>query len=281
MLEKELCRESKRPVILRDWLRYKVGFRRAHPDYFDPDGLAIFVGGQGTGKTLSAVNYVYKLLEAYPRAKLVTNVALADYPIVSFMDWLAVQDVMKYVTDAGDLEMPDDALHDYEKRYLAENRVFEFCDNDDFKRYSNGECGVIFFVDEIQLYMNSLESKNINIEVITQISQQRKQRKHIVATSQVFGRMAKPLREQFSSVMLCKNYMGCIQVNALLDRDSLESDDSTGTNISGEVKEKFVWFHSPTMYARYDTSRVVERGSFVGAEKQIQDKERDKWIIKA
>ena len=118
-------------------------------------------------------------------------------------------------------------------------------------------------------------------EVITQISQQRKQRKHIVATSQVFGRMAKPLREQFSSVMLCKNYMGCIQVNALLDRDSLESDDSTGTNISGEVKEKFVWFHSPSMYARYDTSRVVERGKFVGAEKQIQDKEGDKWIIKA
>ena len=86
MLEKELCRESKRPVILRDWLRYKAGFRRAHPDYFDPDGLAIFVGGQGTGKTLSAVNYVYKLLDAYPHAKLVTNVALADYPIVTFFE---------------------------------------------------------------------------------------------------------------------------------------------------------------------------------------------------
>ena len=57
--------------------------------------------------------------------------------------------------------------------------------------------------------------------------------------------------------------------------------DASGTNISGEVKEKFVWFHSPSMYARYDTSRVVERGKFVGAEKQIQDKEGDKWIIKA
>ena len=132
---------------------------------------------------------------------------------------------------------------------------------------------MIFLVDEIQLYMNSLESKNINIEVITQISQQRKQRKHIIATSQVFGRMAKPLREQFSSVMLCKNYFGCVQINALLDRDSLESDDSTGTNISGEVKDKFVWFHSPAMYERYDTSRVIERGKFVGAEKQIKDKE--------
>ena len=59
MLEKELCRESKNPLTLRDWLRYKHDFRQQHPDYFDPDGLAIFVGGQGTGKTLSAVNYAY------------------------------------------------------------------------------------------------------------------------------------------------------------------------------------------------------------------------------
>lgn len=266
MIERELCYESKRPSELIDWVRYKISFRKNHPNYFYPDGLSIFVGGQGTGKTLSAVNYVYRLMEAYPRAKLVTNVELADYPVVSFAEWRNAQKL-------------DGDMRELKRRYLRENRIFEFCDNDDFKRYSNGEYGVIFLVDEIQLYMNSLESKNINIEVITQISQQRKQRKHIVATSQVFGRMAKPLREQFSSVMLCKNYFGCIQINALLDRDSLASDDSTGTNISGEVKEKFIWFHSPKMYARYDTSRVVERGRFVGAEKQIQDKEGDKCLI--
>lgn len=260
MLEKEFCCESKKLTNLWNWLHYKTAFRRDHPGYFYPDGLSIFVGGQGTGKTLSAVNYVYQLMEAYPRAKLVTNVELTDYPVVSFSDWRSGQ-------------KSDENMQELNRRYLAENRVFEFRDNDDFKRYSNGEYGVIFFVDEIQLYMNSLESKNINIEVITQISQQRKQRKHIVATSQVFGRMAKPLREQFSSVMLCKNYFGFVQINALLDRDSLASDDSTGTNITGEVKEKFIWFHSPKMYARYDTLRVVERGKFVGAEKQLSDKE--------
>ena len=51
--------------------------------------------------------------------------------------------------------------------------------------------------------------KNINPEVMTQISQQRKQRKHIVCTSQVFGRMAKPLREQFSAVVKCQKYFVC------------------------------------------------------------------------
>lgn len=81
---------------------------------------------------------------------------------------------------------------------------FSIFNGDDLAKYSNGEFGVIYLIDEIQLYFNSLKSKNINPEVMVQISQQRKQRKHIVATSQVFGRMAKPLREQFSSVLVCK-----------------------------------------------------------------------------
>ena len=72
------------PLLIPKLLKYRMDFRREHPDYFDPDGLVIFIGGQGTGKTLSAVNYVYRLLEAYPESKIVTNVALTDYPIVTF-----------------------------------------------------------------------------------------------------------------------------------------------------------------------------------------------------
>lgn len=40
--------------------------------------------------------------------------------------------------------------------------------------------GVIYFIDEIHLEFNSLESKNVPIEIMVEISQQRKQRKHIV-----------------------------------------------------------------------------------------------------
>ena len=113
-------------------------------------------------------------------------------------------------------------------------------------------------IDEIQLYFNSLASKNIDPEVMVQISQQRKQRKHIVATSQVFGRMAKPLREQFSSVILCKCYFGMLQKNSLLDRDSLDGEESTGTNISGKVVKKFWWFHNSNDYGAYDTYKVID-----------------------
>lgn len=262
MIEYNCCEERMNPLLIPRLLKYRVDFRREHPDYFDPDGLVIFVGGQGTGKTLSAVNYVYKLLEAYPSCKLVTNVMLRDYPIVTFDEWMSTR-------------MPEDPLDPkelekrYFRQYIQENRVFLFLDNDDFIRYFNGEYGVIFLVDEIQLYLSSLESKNINMEVVTQISQQRKQRKHIVATSQVFGRMAKPLREQFSCVMACKSYLAeTIQCNRLLDRDSMSTEESTGTNLSGDVVKKFWYVRQPEMFARYDTYSVIERGKFSAGEKQ-------------
>lgn len=247
-------------------IKYRIKFRKENPTYFDPDGLLIFVGAQGTGKTLSAVNYVYKLIQMYPRAKIVTNVTLKDYPIVTFEDFCKInENLIRELINYLEKDKLNEIMY---KCYLEKNRVFMFIDNDDFIKYKNGKEGVIYFVDEIQLYLNSLESKNINMETVTQISQQRKQRIHIVSTSQVFGRMAKPLREQFSNVVQCKCIANIIQSNALIDRDSLENDESTGTNLYGKVKKRFIWTHSPNYYKRYDTYAVIEKGKFVGGEKQ-------------
>lgn len=239
----ELFRESISIANILRLIKYKNKFKRDNPDYFNPSGLLLFVGAQGTGKTLSAVNYIYNVMKKYPKCMLVTNVYLKDYPIDN-------------------------------------ERVFCFYNNDDFMKYSNGNYGVVFFVDEIQLYLNSLESKNINLDVIGQISQQRKQRKHIVATSQVFGRMAKPLREQFNHIVLCKNVLGFIQYNRLVDRDSLDGETSTDTNIKGETKKKFFYFHSPIYYDRYDTYSVIEKNKFVSREEQKSEIYENDNILK-
>ena len=221
MISIEAMKESLNPLNLIKKIKYDINFYRANPTYFKPDGLVVFVGGQGTGKTLSAVNYVYNLLKFYPKAKIVTNIDLLDYPIDN-------------------------------------ERVFRFTCANDLMEHKNDKEGVIFLIDEIQLYFNSLGSKNINMDVMTQISQQRKQRIHIVATSQVFGRMAKPLREQFSCVILCKSYFNFIQKNQLIDRDSIDGEESTGTNITGKVIKTFWFFRSPKMFTRYDTYAVIQ-----------------------
>lgn len=230
MYEKRSLKTDLNPKNLIDYFKYKIQFMRDHPDYFYPDGLLVFTGAQGTGKTLSAVEYVCNLMANYPKAILVTNIQLTKYP-------------------------------------FDNTRVFPFKNNDDFKKYSNGECGVIFLVDEIQLYLNSLESKNINMDVMVQISQQRKQRKHIVATSQVFSRLAKPLREQFSDVVVCKNYFKFLQINKVINRDSVEMDENS-TGLSGKVIGQQWFFHSPKYYNTYDTYYIIDRNKFVSNEEK-------------
>jgi Zonular occludens toxin (Zot). len=263
MISRRAMKEEFNPIVKTyQKFKYDIKFRKENPDYFWPDGLLIFIGPQGSGKTLSAVNYVYNLMDFYPKAKLVTNIALTDYPVVTFEAFM----LKKYLVDINDPELINDytpeeykeLINKFYNEYLEENRIFSFENGDDLKRYGNGKYGVIFLVDEIQLYFNSLQSKNINIEVMTQISQQRKQRKHIVCTSQVFGRMAKPLREQFSNVILCKGYFNLFQKCMLIDRDSIDGESSTDTNLTGTVVKNFWYIRSPKMFERYDTYVVIE-----------------------
>lgn len=245
-----------------EYIKYKIDFIKEHPNYFYADGLIIFTGMQGTGKTLSAVNYVYNLMKKYPLAKLVTNLYLTDYPIVT-LDEFIKENTEKLCLDK--LDYPD-----IFEIYKKVNRVFPFNNQDDLEKYNNGELGVIYLIDEIQLYFNSLESKNINIEVMVQISQQRKQRKHIVATSQVFGRMAKPLREQFSNVVVCSNYFKFLQCNKVVNRDDIE-EQTDDMHVQGKVSQKSWYIHTPRYYKRYDTYYTIARNKFVSNEKRVGD----------
>ena len=61
-------------------VKYKRAFRKANPTYFEPDGILVFCGPQGSGKTLSAVRYVLDLLRAFPRAILCSNVRIHGLP---------------------------------------------------------------------------------------------------------------------------------------------------------------------------------------------------------
>lgn len=267
MLDMESMHESYKFGQLYDYAKNKYKFALEHPYYFYPDGLTIFTGAQGTGKTLSAVNYAYNVISKYPRCKIVTNIALRDYPIITFSEWKYQN--TEYIKKLRGV-LPDHQLDEMlEQSYIIENRVFAFDNADDLTRYNNGEYGVLFIIDEIHLYFNSLESKNINIETMVQFAQQRKQRKHIVCTSQVFGRMAKPLREQFNVVIVCDNLLKFIQHNKLVDRDSMDDASSaTGTELKGKVKKSFWWLHRYEYYSRYDTYYTISRTKFISAEQK-------------
>lgn len=72
----------------------------------------------------------------------------------------------------------------------------------------NGEDGVIFAIDEIQNEFNSNSWKTFPEGLLSEITQQRKQKIKIVSTSQVFTRVVKQLREQTFEVVECRTLAG-------------------------------------------------------------------------
>lgn len=266
--------------LVLNWLKYQFNFNKKHPFYFRPDGTVVFVGEQGSGKSLFAYIYVDNLMKKYPNCKLVTNLDLRDYQVVTFDSYMANHQELYLEIDLGVLyqawqqRLNKDRIVDvynklvfdvFYEHYMRDIRVFPFYNNDDLRRYKNDEYGVIFFIDEIALYMNNLESKNLNMAVMGQLAQQRKQRLHIVATTQRIGRTVKQLREQYPCIMRCNNILGFIQRNELLKNADIGDDG----HVEGDVYRKFWSFHDVKMYGAYDTYAILEKGKFCSGEASL------------
>lgn len=203
-----------------DKLCYDFHFSETHPNFFHPDGFLCFTGAQGQGKTLSAVQYIHRLVLAYPEVLLITNCYL------NFPDWNGVQ-----------------------LRYTGYQQM---------QQIDNGYKGVILFLDEIQAEFNSLESKKIDPAWFSVICQQRKRRIHVVGTAQLFSRVAKPWREQFTACIRCRGWFDFIQYNQVISLDDVEEDEN-GNIVSEKASMGRFWFRDPALYDMYDTWERVER----------------------
>ena len=237
-------------------IKWKINDYREHPYWFRTFGTCVFCGAQGEGKTLSAVQYVLNIAKEYPHCVIVSNVAIRDLPFNTILKYdketqqyvLVYQPTGEVINTQWILEHAGD--EDFQ------HICIEYTGLEMLKYVNNNEYGVVFLIDEIHLELNSLESKNIDIEVMVEISQQRKQRKHIVGTSQVYMRMAKPLREQIHDIILCSNLFGFIQYNRWVKGESCYEENG---KLKADVNGRFIWTHSPDMYAQYDTYTKMKR----------------------
>lgn len=191
----------------------------------DVTGINIFCGSQGSGKSLSMIHYFKKIIKMFPSAIVVTNI---------------------------------------EFNFDIPNEIIKYKGFEDFK-IENGIFGVIYVLDEIHLILNSLESKGVPLSVIVELSQQRKQRKCILGTSQVYSRMAKPLREQIKNVVICKNFFSLFQFNYLIDAFE-SSEDSNGKLQYKKMKVSF-FFHRKEDYLAYDTYKKMD--NYVGINNNV------------
>lgn len=125
----------------------------------------------------------------------------------------------------------------------------------DFKLYNNGSKGLIFIIDEIQTLYSSLESVKMPVTDLTVWSQNRKNRRVILGTSQRFTRVTKGIREQCTYNYECRRFLGgFINRYRVLEGDNY---DDNGRYI-GE-KEPRYHFYIPhvSVMRMYDTHQCV------------------------
>lgn len=137
----------------------------------------------------------------------------------------------------------------------------------DLLTIKNGEHGVIFGIDELQNEFSSKASKDFPENLLDLITQQRKQRITIFCTSQVFSRLAKPLREQTYYVCMCKTWFKRLtRIVCYKTTDYQKFCDSVNEERRYKVSKEWAhWFvQTDALRNSYDTYSVIKRLSRKG-----------------
>lgn len=119
-------------------------------------------------------------------------------------------------------------------------------------------------MDELQNWFSSNDSKNFPPEMLSVITQNRKNRRIILGTSQVFNMLAKAIRTQTTEVRRCTTLLGCLTLVRRLEPIL----DSEGNVVEWKKKGFYFFAHDKKLRESYDTWKVIERFKNVGFQKR-------------
>lgn len=183
-----------------------------------PVGSIVFKGFQGSGKTLSMVHYVMELQKQFPKCIIYSNVKIKG--LKNFHVIKTDSDVTEAIS------------------------------------VTNGANGVVLLLDEAHLFFN--KKTGISLDVLTAISQQRKDRRRIVMSSQIWEELDISLRKQVKHIVSCQCRFGHIQVNSYSDGESLSYDKLQGMYVAKHLYTE-VFKHNQKLYDSYDTLQKIIR----------------------
>lgn len=120
--------------------------------------------------------------------------------------------------------------------------------------YVNGRKGVIVGIDETQNWFSCNQSKNFPPEMLSVITQNRKNRRIILGTAQNFYLLSKAIRSQTTEVRECYTFFGCLtfvfRKIPILDVDG---------NVEKWKNKGFYFFvHNEKLRNSYDTYKCIE-----------------------
>lgn len=133
--------------------------------------------------------------------------------------------------------------------------------------YKNGFKGVVVAMDELQNWFSSNDSKNFPPEMLGVITQNRKNRRIILGTSQNFYLLAKAIRSQATEVRRCATYLGCLTVVRRFEPIL----DSEGNVVEWKRRGMYCFVHDKELRESYDTWKVIENLKKSGFKESVQD----------
>ncbi len=139
--------------------------------------------------------------------------------------------------------------------------------------YKNGYEGVIVGIDELQNWFSSKQSKDFPPEMLSVVTQNRKNRRVLFGTAQNFYMLAKDIRTQCTEIRRCVTILGVL---------TLVHRVRPIVNSAGEVEKYkhvkfYVWVHTPEERSSYDTYKAIEslsKSGFVPRSDRLEAGER-------
>lgn len=181
-----------------------------------PTGSIVFKGFQGSGKSLSLCKYALDISHDFPKCLVFSNMKINGI------------------------------------------KNFTFIENDeDLKKalsVRNGEGGVLVLLDEAHLYFN--KKSGISLDVLTAISQQRKDRRRLAFTSQIWEELDISLRKQVKHIVSCRCIAGRIQVNTISDGETLAWNNLNSCYEAKKIRTE-IFKHNISLYNAYDTYQKI------------------------
>ena len=125
----------------------------------------------------------------------------------------------------------------------------------------NGASGIVFAIDEVQLTFNSRAWKDFPPDMVTLLTQNRKERKLILTSAQSYDRVDKVFRELTNYVVRCRTIGGRWTFNRAFLREEYEAFVS-GYGKSGRkavTSWRFSFIQTDELRSQYDTFKILTR----------------------
>ena len=238
-------------------------------------GFHIYCGLGGSGKTISIVNYLLAMKRKYPKLKIYTNFYFPEGDGI-IKNW---KDLIE-VTNYENVEITEKEYNKL-KKVKPNKEGTEYYQKEE-KFYKVVNHGVLFGFDEIHMTLSSDKWKDRPDDLLYYISQQRKMHKQIVASSQVFTRIDKTLREQTNFVIECNSFLlGRLVVNRYYHTEEYIANDEKKDKGSRKrkVKKYNIFIAKDFIRNSYDTEEIM-KDLKVGKSKDKQLEDLIKEYIK-